>query len=91
MPLVRPWYDQSEFKCLEPSMVFFRRMTNAQSAAAWVLCGVLGYVYSELQEKERLADLKKREGEIGLYHGLKPRIAEKSCKAENVIGPKNKL
>ena len=90
MPLVRPWYDQSEFKCLEPSMVFFRRMTNAQSAAAWVLCGVLGYVYSELQEKERLADLKKRENEIGLYHGLTPKVAEKLCKEENVMGPKNK-
>ena len=55
------------------------------------LVRVLGYVYSELQEKERLADLKKREGEIGLYHGLKPRVAERSCKEQNEIGPKNKL
>lgn len=40
-------------------MVFFRNMTNAQSAAAWVLCGVLAYVYTDLQEKEQKVIKKK--------------------------------
>ena len=33
-------------------MVFFRHMSNGQSAAAWVLCGVLCYVYTQLEERD---------------------------------------
>ena len=62
-------------------MVFFRNMTNAQSAAAWVLCGVLAYVYTDLQEKEQKVIKKNDENEVGLYNGLK---------SNNNVGPKRK-
>lgn len=35
----------------EAEMVFFRHLSNGQSAAAWVLCGVLLYVYAELDDR----------------------------------------
>ena len=47
-------------------MVFFRNMTNAQSAAAWVLCGVLAYVYTDLQEKEQKVSEQLFEEAAGL-------------------------
>jgi hypothetical protein len=32
--------------------MFFRHLSNSQSAACWVLCGILMYVYGQLEEQE---------------------------------------
>jgi hypothetical protein len=71
-------------------MVFFKNLTNVQSAAAWVLCGVLAYVYSDLQKKEQIEIIKKNENDIGLYHGLKRNIKRDENSILNIVGPKRK-
>ena len=71
-------------------MVFFKNLTNAQSAAAWVLCGVLAYVYSDLQKKEQMEIIKKNENDIGLYHGLKRNLNCDENATLNIVGPKRK-
>ena len=50
--------------------MFFRRLSNSQSAACWVLCGVLMYIYGCLEEKE-LGTYEESSAEIN------PRIGPK--------------
>ena len=53
------------FKCSQTlttycylNIMFFRNLSNSQSAACWVLCGVLAYAYNFLEEKEMNIDKK---------------------------------
>ena len=44
------------------NIMFFRNLSNSQSAACWVLCGVLAYAYNFLEEKEMNIDAPPQKG-----------------------------
>ena len=52
----------------EAEMVFFRHLSNGQSAAAWVLCGVLLYVYEGLDDRgEKLREEREKRQKLELF------------------------
>jgi hypothetical protein len=64
----------------EAEMVFFRHLSNGQSAAAWVLCGVLLYVYAELDDRgEKLREEREKQRNLEMYgrpSNTGPRVKE---------------